>query len=107
MHHFALFLLGTLPTALVVGLGEAAKLAMECMESDRRHVEELAGFLLSELRRRLQHIVVNGSLTSRYIGNLNISFEFVEGESLLMSVGDIAMSSGKELFIYSLLILYM
>ncbi|OEH79198.1 putative cysteine desulfurase [Cyclospora cayetanensis] len=86
---------GTLATPLVVGLGKAAALSMECMESDRRHIERMANLLLQQLRHRLLHITVNGSLSHRYSGNLNISFSFVEGESLLMSIGDVAMSSGS------------
>ncbi|CDJ37242.1 cysteine desulfurase, putative [Eimeria tenella] len=86
---------GTLPTPLIVGLGKAASLALECMDSDRRHVERMARLLLHRLQQQLPHITVNGSLNRRYLGNLNISFSFVEGESLLMSIGDVAMSSGS------------
>lgn len=86
---------GTLATPLVVGLGKAASLALECMDSDRRHIKRMFNLLLMQLQQRLPHIVVNGSLESRYIGNLNVSFSFVEGESLLMSISDLAMSSGS------------
>lgn len=86
---------GTLPTPLIVGLGAAASLSLECMDSDRRHIERLSKLLLQQLQQQLPHISVNGSLSNRYPGNLNISFSFVEGESLLMSIGDIAMSSGS------------
>ena len=80
-----------------MGLGEASSLALECMESDRKHVERLSQLLLQLLQQQLPHLTVNGSLSQRYPGNLNISFSFVEGESLLMSIGDIAMSSGQTL----------
>lgn len=79
-----------------MGLGKAASLALECMDSDRRHVERMARLLLHRLQQQLPHITVNGSLNRRYLGNLNISFSFVEGESLLMSIGDVAMSSGHK-----------
>ncbi|KAL8439606.1 hypothetical protein Efla_003819 [Eimeria flavescens] len=79
---------GTLATPLIVGLGKAASLAMECRESDRRHIKRLFDLLLQRLQQRLPYITVNGSVESRYVGNLNISFSFVEGESLLMSIGD-------------------
>ena len=97
-HSMLLLLLcvaGTLATPLVVGLGKAASLAAECMDSDKRHIERMANLLLQQLQQRLPHIIVNGSLSHRYSGNLNVSFSFVEGESLLMSISDIAMSSGK------------
>ena len=88
------YYIGTLPTPLVVGLGKAASLSIECRESDAKHIKRLFSLLLQLLQQQLQHINVNGCLHNRYYGNLNISFSFVEGESLLMSVGDIAMSSG-------------
>ncbi|KAL8437976.1 hypothetical protein ACSSS7_000546 [Eimeria intestinalis] len=80
--------IGTLATPLIVGLGKAASLAVECRESDSRHVKRMFDLLLHQLQQRLPYIVVNGSLESRYTGNLNISFSFVEGESLLMSLSD-------------------
>ncbi|KAL8274304.1 hypothetical protein Esti_001758 [Eimeria stiedai] len=79
---------GTLATPLIVGLGKAASLAVECRESDSRHIRRMFDLLLHQLQQRLPYIVVNGSLESRYAGNLNISFSFVEGESLLMSLSD-------------------
>ncbi|CBZ50712.1 cysteine desulfurase, related [Neospora caninum Liverpool] len=86
---------GTLATPLCVGLGAACELASSEMENDRRHVTRLAQLLLDSVREKVPDIEVNGSLTSRYPGNLNISFTFVEGESVLMSIRDVAISSGS------------
>ncbi|KEP64208.1 UNVERIFIED_CONTAM: aminotransferase, class V superfamily protein [Hammondia hammondi] len=86
---------GTLATPLCVGLGAACELAEKEMENDRRHVSRLARLLLDSVREQVPDIEVNGSLTSRYPGNLNISFTFVEGESVLMSIRDVAISSGS------------
>ncbi|PFH32316.1 aminotransferase, class V superfamily protein [Besnoitia besnoiti] len=86
---------GTLATPLCVGLGAACELALSEMENDRRHVTRLAQLLLDSVREQVPDIEVNGSLTSRYPGNLNISFTFVEGESVLMSIRDVAISSGS------------
>lgn len=85
---------GTLPTHQIVGMGEAFRIAQEEME------EENARFL--KLRDRLwngfsdmEEIFLNGDLDQRIAGNLNVSFNFVEGESLIMSMKDIAVSSGS------------
>lgn len=85
---------GTLPTHQIVGMGEAFRIAHEEME------EENARFL--KLRDRLwngfsdmEEIFLNGDLDQRIAGNLNVSFNFVEGESLIMSMKDIAVSSGS------------
>nr|PUA84588.1 aminotransferase, class V superfamily protein [Toxoplasma gondii TgCATBr9] len=86
---------GTLATPLCVGFGAACELAEKEMENDRRHVSRLARLLLDSVREQIPDIEVNGSLTSRYPGNLNISFTFVEGESVLMSIRDVAISSGS------------
>lgn len=87
---------GTLPTALVVGLGTAAKIAKMEMERDHRHMENLFFKLYNGLSS-IDHVSVNGSIKpgQRYFGNLNMSFEFIEGESLLMSLSNFALSSGN------------
>ncbi|XP_954680.1 cysteine desulfurase, putative [Theileria annulata] len=87
---------GTLPTALVVGLGTAAKIAKMEMKRDQLHMENLFFKLYNGLSA-IDHVSINGSIKpgERYFGNLNMSFEFIEGESLLMSLSNFALSSGS------------
>ena len=70
--------------AAQVGLGAACDVARQEMARDEAHVTRLSTRLLEGLRARLSHIVLNGDAAARYPGNLNISFAYVEGESLLM-----------------------
>lgn len=86
---------GTVATPLVVGMGAACAVASQELERDAAHCKRLQDKLLHELQRRLPHLVVNGDLEHRLPGNLNISFSCVEGESLLMGMKDIAVSSGS------------
>ena len=65
------------------------------MASDSKHIKKLAARLLSSLQEKIPHIQVNGDLLKRFEGNLNVSFAFVEGESLLMAIKTIAVSSGS------------
>lgn len=65
------------------------------MEFDREHVARLSRKLLDGLRENLTEIVVNGDMDQRYPGNLNISFSCVEGESLIMAIKQMAVSSGS------------
>ena len=86
---------GTLAVPLAVGLGEASRLAHSQMEEDTNHIKMCYSRLLSKVKKECSHIYINGSETSRYYGNLNISFAGVEGESLIMALKDIAVSSGS------------
>ncbi|XP_073296357.1 cysteine desulfurase, mitochondrial-like [Primulina huaijiensis] len=86
---------GTVPTPLVVGFGSACELAMKEMEYDEKRIRTLQERLLNGIRTKLEGVVVNGSEESRYVGNLNLSFAFVEGESLLMGLKEVAVSSGS------------
>ena len=86
---------GTLAPALVVGLGEAARLAKEEMQNDREHIYHLNHKFLSELKKNVPLIVLNGDEKSRWLGNVNVSFSCVEGESLIMAIKDCAVSSGS------------
>jgi cysteine desulfurase len=86
---------GTLPTPLCVGIGEAARIANLEMDADRRHIEGLSSRLYDGLLSKLDHIVLNGDKARRWPGNLNFSFAYVEGESLLMGLKQIAVSSGS------------
>ncbi|KXN92188.1 Cysteine desulfurase, mitochondrial [Leucoagaricus sp. SymC.cos] len=85
---------GTLPTALAVGLGEAARIAQKEMARDHARVRELSDRLIKGINERVEYVVRNGD-ASGYPGCVNLSFSYVEGESLLMALKDIALSSGS------------
>ncbi len=85
---------GTLPTHQIVGMGEAFRIAREEMGAEAERTRSLRDRFLEKLRG-LEEIHINGDLEQRVSGNLNISFAFVEGESLIMAVKDIAVSSGS------------
>ncbi|KAG8493702.1 hypothetical protein CXB51_011733 [Gossypium anomalum] len=86
---------GTVPTPLVVGMGAACELAMKEMEYDEKRIKGLQERLLNGIREKIDGVVVNGSMDRRYVGNLNLSFAYVEGESLLMGLKEVAVSSGS------------
>ncbi|XP_065849776.1 cysteine desulfurase, mitochondrial [Euphorbia lathyris] len=86
---------GTVPTPLVVGMGAACELAKKEMEYDDKRITGLQERLLNGINAKLDRVVVNGSTERRYTGNLNLSFAYVEGESLLMGLKDVAVSSGS------------
>jgi cysteine desulfurase len=85
---------GTLPTIWCVGMGEAYRLAKEAMGSENERIRSLRDRLLAGLQS-IPEVRVNGHLEKRVPHNLNISFQFVEGESLLMGMKGIAVSSGS------------
>ena len=85
---------GTLPTHQVVGMGEAFKIAEEEMESDYKRISILRDKLWNGLNS-IEEIYLNGDMKQRIPGNLNVSFNFVEGESLIMAIKDMAVSSGS------------
>jgi cysteine desulfurase len=85
---------GTLPTHQIVGMGEAFRLAKLEMEQDNAKATELHQRLLAGLSD-LEQVFVNGHLHKRVPHNLNISFNFVEGESLIMGIKGLAVSSGS------------
>ena len=85
---------GTLPTHQIVGMGEAFRLAREYMAVENERIRGLRDRLLAGLRD-IPEARVNGCLERRVPHNLNISFQFVEGESLLMGMKGIAVSSGS------------
>lgn len=86
---------GTLAVPLIVGFGKAAEIAKAEMEPEAIKLRALRDRLHKSLASRLDHTFVNGSLEHRLPGNLNISFAYVEGESLLMALKDVAVSSGS------------
>ena len=85
---------GTLPTHQIVGMGEAFKYAKTEMVKDNKKIKKLRDMLWDGLKD-MEEIYLNGDLNQRIPGNLNISFNFVEGESLIMAIKDIAVSSGS------------
>jgi cysteine desulfurase len=86
---------GTVPTTLCVGLGAAAALCQQEMARDSAWITHLSKRLMHGIRQRVPLIQVNGDEQQRYDGNLNVSFSFVEGESLLMALKKVALSSGS------------
>ncbi len=85
---------GTLATHQIVGMGEAFRIAKEEMAADNERILMLRNRLLNGLKD-MEEIYINGDLEQRIPGNLNVSFNFVEGESLIMALKDIAVSSGS------------
>ncbi len=86
---------GTLNVPGIVGFGRAAELSMNELEDESRRLGALRDRLLARLREKLDEIYINGDMERRIPGNLNISFAYVEGESLLMGIDDVAVSSGS------------
>jgi cysteine desulfurase len=85
---------GTLPTHQCVGMGEAFRIAKLEMAHDMAHARHLQQRLLNGLKD-IEQVFVNGHLTQRVPHNLNISFNYVEGESLIMGIKGLAVSSGS------------
>jgi len=86
---------GTLNTPGIVGFGEAAAICQREMAEESKRLSHLRDKLKDKLQSELDEVFINGSLTNRLPNNLNISFAYVEGESLLMGINDIAVSSGS------------
>jgi cysteine desulfurase len=86
---------GTLNVPGIVGLGKACAIATEEMPKEACHLAGLRNRLKEKIMSRLDEVYLNGSMEQRLPGNLNISFAYVEGESLLMGINDIAVSSGS------------
>jgi cysteine desulfurase len=85
---------GTLPTHQIVGMGEAFRIAAEEMAAENERILALRNKLYDGLKD-MEEVYVNGDLEHRIAGNLNISFNFVEGESLMMALKGMAVSSGS------------
>src|SRR5271170_1558971 len=86
---------GTLNVAGIVGLGKACAIASEEMSREAVQLTSLRDRLRDRIMSRLDETYINGTMEHRLPGNLNISFAYVEGESLLMGINDIAVSSGS------------
>ena len=85
---------GTLPTHQIVGMGEAFRIAKEELEQDMAHYRKLRDIFLKGIEG-IEEVYINGDLEHRVPNNLNVSFNFVEGESLIMAVKELAVSSGS------------
>jgi cysteine desulfurase len=85
---------GTLPTHQIAGMGEAFRLAEVEMDSENERIRALRDRLLEGLKD-IEEVYINGDIDKRVPHNLNMSFNFVEGESLIMALKDIAISSGS------------
>lgn len=86
---------GTLNVPGIVGLGKACAIATDDMPKEASHLAGLRNRLKDKIMSRLDEVYINGSMENRLPGNLNISFAYVEGESLLMGINDVAVSSGS------------
>ena len=85
---------GTLASHQIVGMGEAFRIAKEEMAAENERLLGLRNRFL-ELIDGIEEVYINGDMEHRYVGNLNVSFNFVEGESLIMAVKELAVSSGS------------
>ena len=86
---------GTLSPALCVGLGEACNIYSKEMEKETKTLTRYKEMMLEGIRKSCPDVYLNGSEQSRVPGNLNLSFAYVEGESLMMGIKDLAVSSGS------------
>ena len=86
---------GTLNVPGIVGLGAACEICMNEMATEGKREAELRDYLKNKLETALDYVQVNGNMEHHLPGNLNMSFVYVEGESLLMGINDIAVSSGS------------
>lgn len=85
---------GTLPTPLIVGFGEASRIAQREMDFDHKHITGLNKTFMEGVKD-ISHIYYNGDERNGYEGIVNLSFEFIEGESLIMAMKNVALSSGS------------
>lgn len=85
---------GTVPSTLAVGLGKAAEIAQNEMQKDYAHIKKLSDKFKAAVEK-LTHVYLNGHAEKRWVGNLNFSFAGIEGESMIMAIKDLAVSSGS------------
>ena len=86
---------GTLPTPLCVGLGKAAEIAAAEMSQEQTRLKTLYDRFYKKITDELDEIYLNGDDTHRFLGNINLSFAYVEGEGLMMGIKDLSVSSGS------------
>ncbi len=86
---------GTLPTPLVVGFGEAARIAKEEMQGEAERIRFLADKFLKAVMDDVPDVFMNGDREQRWPGCINLSFAYIEGESMIMAIKNLAVSSGS------------
>lgn len=86
---------GTLPVPLIVGFGKASSIALERMEEDGKRISALVDRMYNNITSRISGVYLNGPEKNRVTGNINLSFSCVEGESMIMAIRDISVSSGS------------
>jgi cysteine desulfurase len=86
---------GTLPTPLIVGFGEACAIAEREMPEEAKRLRRLRDRFYDGIKAKLADVYLNGDLENRIPGNLNLSFAYVEGESLILGIKDLSVSSGS------------
>jgi cysteine desulfurase len=86
---------GTLATPLIVGLGEAAAIAQSEMKQENERLRRLSEKFYNAITKSIPEVYLNGDKERRIPGNLNLSFAYVEGESMIMAIRDLAVSSGS------------
>jgi len=86
---------GTIPTPLVVGLGKAAEIAKSEMDDEYQRIKYLSEKFINKIQSHAKDVFLNGSREHRYPGNINLSFAYIEGESMILSIKDLAVSSGS------------
>ncbi|MFT7144157.1 MAG: cysteine desulfurase [Alphaproteobacteria bacterium] len=86
---------GTLPTPLIVGFGKAAELAQAEMTAENKRLTVLRDKMIDTIQAAIPEVYLNGDREQRLAGNLNLSFAYVEGESLMLAISDLAVSSGS------------
>ena len=86
---------GTLPTPLCVGIGEACAIAQKEMATEGDRIRHLSDRFMKGIHENLKDVFLNGDEKRRFHGNINLSFAYVEGESMIMGLKDLAVSSGS------------
>jgi cysteine desulfurase len=86
---------GTLSPALCVGLGEACRICADEIDEESKRITKLKNIFLEGIQGECTDIFINGSEKNRVPGNINLSFAYVEGESLMMGIKNLAVSSGS------------
>lgn len=86
---------GTLPTPLVVGLGEAARIASVEMKDEAARIKHLGDKFMTAIHDNIKDVYLNGDRNQRWPGNINLSFAYIEGESMIMAIKELAVSSGS------------
>jgi cysteine desulfurase len=86
---------GTLPTPLIVGFGKAAEIAKNELQQEFIRIKNLSDKFYNAIMAKVPDVYLNGDKEHRYPGNLNLSFAYIEGESMIMAIRELAVSSGS------------